>query len=165
MDHIMHLWILHVQYDWHCPLYLGFTKNWTQCNGHLIIDSRILHLILVHPTICLYFNVLYVTIFISLSLYVTVYCMSRKSCPVTVVYPICTNGQNFLDTLCIGKYSFSMCYIYYVSKNLWPILYSNLPYEMGHYFLDRQYLYDIFFLHFVSTISYSFQFFYSTVFY
>jgi len=86
MDHIMHLWILHVQYDWHCPLYLGFTKNWTQCNGHLMIDSRILHLILVHPTICLYFNVLYVTILISLPvcnciLYVQEVLSSYRSIP------------------------------------------------------------------------------------
>ena len=26
-----------------------------------------------------------------------------------------------------------------MSKKLWPILYSNLLYKMGHYFLDTQY--------------------------
>ena len=32
-------------------------------------------------------------------------------------------------------------YVYYsMSKKLWPILCSNLPYKMGHYFFGTQYL-------------------------
>ena len=30
--------------------------------------------------------------------------------------------------------------LYRSSKKLWPILYSKLRYNMGHYFLDMQYL-------------------------
>ena len=30
-----------------------------------------------------------------------------------------------------------------VSKKEWPILFSNLPYKMGYYFLDTQYKWDL----------------------
>ena len=35
---------------------------------------------------------------------------------------------------------------YCMSKKKWPILYSNLLYKIGHYFLDRRYLYHLYIL-------------------
>ena len=34
----------------------------------------------------------------------------------------------------------AFCTKYYMSKKLWPILYSNLLHKMGHYFSDTQYI-------------------------
>ena len=46
-------------------------------------------------------------------------------------------------------------FLYCISKKWWPILFINLLYKMGHYFLDRRYEQGISNInkHFVSDIS------------
>jgi len=48
-------------------------------------------------------------------------------------------GNNFLDIQWRDRSCNLVNFAYYMSKKQWSILYSNLLYKMGHYFLDRRY--------------------------